>query len=625
MALVTRILLHKHSKPETGDINVTHSKNEHDGQLLHISSSWRRLFTSKPDHVKGRWVPTLTGMIKAGDEGLFPSALFANLHGSGELSLQTLYEVFAEELRSGPMTERSAYSKEISRFLSSTKRPTNGPKRVQSMSHRATNKSRIDGPSRTQRMSLDLSAAEKGFARSMSVMKPKPTLVSMRNGLSDVDKGKDIQTSWMKDGQIAESRYGSIAVKITPVELAALSVILGSPLTVSGREDYAPIKKGAFNVSISSSVTEDGKYQITLRQHKRITSHMPARGSGISPLFAKHLAAGSLPYLQDKRTIHSILVNSQTLRNVQASSSIYLHESNFKTSQSRFLTSLPSSYELSFHIAGASTKPVLTNPLIDAVGALPFVGGLVPLASVPLIETVQFVASGGFSTAKLLQRLEALVDKVNRHAPHLNTFGPLYERHNAALLYRERERLGKLGTDVSTTDSSADKASRMQRYITLLERLMALIPDMKPQDVIAAVEDATKKELKRSTIDAVAAHQADLSKKSPVTNPCGFSKQGSQSKRFSTHSYSNRSSDASMSNTVSPSSSSSSSMQNNLGEQIEQILKKELPLSVENVAIVARMVIVAWTLSVEKVAWAEGEEGFKVPDLSKFPEKMVLC
>jgi hypothetical protein len=27
------------------------------------------------------------------------------------------------------------------------------------------------------------------------------------------------------------------------------------------------------------------------------------------------------------------------------------------------------------------------------------------------------------------------------------------------------------------------------------------------------------------------------------------------------------------------------------------------------------MVIVAWTVSVEVVAWAEGEAGFKVPDL----------
>jgi hypothetical protein len=39
-----------------------------------------------------------------------------------------------------------------------------------------------------------------------------------------------------------------------------------------------------------------------------------------------------------------------------------------------------------------------------------------------------------------------------------------------------------------------------------------------------------------------------------------------------------------------------------------------------------RLVIVAWTLSVGKVAWEEGEEGFRLfgQDGEEVPEKMVL-
>jgi hypothetical protein len=42
------------------------------------------------------------------------------------------------------------------------------------------------------------------------------------------------------------------------------------------------------------------------------------------------------------------------------------------------------------------------------------------------------------------------------------------------------------------------------------------------------------------------------------------------------------------------------------------------------IAMVARLVLVAWTLSVQVVAWEEGEEGWRVPDVEKLPGNMVL-
>jgi hypothetical protein len=624
MALVTRVLWHKHSKPTSVEMHVKDGNDEHHHQLSKISASWKRIFASKQDQGSGRWVPILSTVLKAGDEGIFPSALFTNPQGHpGEIPLQVLYEVFAEELRQRPMTERSTYPGEISKFLSTTKRATIGPKRTQSLSRRTTG--RLDGHTKNQRKSLDISVAEKGFARSMSVKRPVPLLVAMRNGWSAVDGDGVPQTSWMREGRIADSRSGSIRVDITPSELIALSIVLGSPLTINGATDIAPTQTGAFNISICQSMAEDGKHQIKLRQHKRSISHMPARGSGFSPLFAKHIAAGSLPYSQDKNVVKSIFVTTDTLRAVQAGSSTCLQKSKTKTPHSRLLASLPNSREVSLQATSVSTESLSADPLIEAISALPFLGGLVPLASLPLINTVRFVACGDIPPGRLLQRLEGLVDKVNRHAPHLNIFGPLYEPHHAALLYRERERLGKLATGVNTTDSIADKAARMQRYTTLIERLMALIPGSKPQEIMADVQEATRREIYRSYADAVAGHQ-DTSSIEPLVLYSHTAVLDARIKRRSTQSYnrSNRSSDASTMGLASPRSSAGFPTLN-LGKQVEQILKAELPLSVEAVAVVARMVIVAWTLSVEVVAWEEGEQGFRIPDLNELPDKMVMC
>jgi hypothetical protein len=263
---------------------------------------------------------------------------------------------------------------------------------------------------------------------------------------------------------------------------------------------------------------------------------------------------------------------------------------------------------------------------------LPFVGGLVPLATVPLVETIRFVASGGLEPVRLLQRLDALVDRVSRHTPGLNIFGPLYEPHNIALLYRERERLGKISAGTSINDTIADKTSRMQRHTTLLQRLMALITDVAPQDVLVAVQEATKKELERSYIDAVNAYKVSPMDYDPLISHrrSGSYNQSKrhlsvQSKRLSIQSRSDHSSGVSLSTINSPCSSATSYSPWNLGKQVEQILKADLPLSVENVAVVARLVIAAWTWSVESVTWEEGEEGFKVPDLAKMPKDMVFC
>jgi hypothetical protein len=228
---------------------------------------------------------------------------------------------------------------------------------------------------------------------------------------------------------------------------------------------------------------------------------------------------------------------------------------------------------------------------------------------------------------------------VHRHAPHLNIFGPLYEPQNAGLLFRERERLGRLASDAATPDTLADKTARVSRYTTLLERLMALVPDLKSQDVLAAVQEATKAEIRSAYQAAVASHSSSAAarRKSSVetmTSPVSVvsdspdipaksaKRTSTSSSRRSPRRQSNRSSAFSEimeTSLLSPfpveEESGGGGKERSLAKQVEQVLKAELPLSVETVAFVARMVVVAWCVSVQTVAWSEGEAGFRIPDV----------
>jgi hypothetical protein len=581
------------------------------------------MFTPKKE--KGNYVPTLSGIIKAGDEGVYSSALFNSLHAyPGELPLETLYDTFANELRTRSMTERSAYAPPISKFLSTTKRSVR-----RSQSVKVNNARKSDLPARP-RASMDL--MERGLGRRMS-RRVSPMLVRSSNGLATGEEGSGVgvHTSWGNDVQHAQYFEGKTGITVTPEELAALLVALGSPLTTAHFEStneksdslHTKHEKGALGIVVHGTPTRDGKYRLSLKQHKRSVARLPARGSGYSTLFAKHIAAGSLPFSQDKHAVNSIAISAETFEALQNGQPLHVQKSLGHARTARYLTSLPSSRGVNFHKLVPATTATSTPLLLDAIAALPFSGGLPPLASVPIVKTVRFVAAGGLLPARLLQRLEALVDKVHRQAPHLQLFGPLYENANAGLLFRERERLGKVATGANK-DSMGDQTARMGRYITLLERLMALVPDMKPQDVLMAVREATQREVGRSYEDAVAAFKhPDYNPEAVMTSNKRFSSLSSRNRR------SKRSSTASISSpdpSVTPTSSRPSSTfpVQNLGSQIENVLKSSLPLSVENIAFVARMVLVAWTLSVQLVAWDEGEEGVRLVHPSSLPEKMVL-
>ncbi|KAJ4990617.1 hypothetical protein SVAN01_03848 [Stagonosporopsis vannaccii] len=638
MALVSRLFLHRHSKTSKPDIYTIDGNDGEQHHLSRRSSSWKQLFASKQPDRDSKWVPTLSGIIKAGDEGLW-SALFTNPHGHpGEVSFESICEMFANELRPRSMTERSAYSGDFGKFVNSAKRGATSPRRVQSVSYKKTSTGRGDVASAPQRKSLDISAIEKGLGRSLSIKRPATLLVHTEIGLVDRDTS-DAQRAWMKDGRPAEYYDGRVSVKITPTELALLSVLLGSPIKNASSDtavNAAVADKGAFGLAINSTVTDDGSYIISLKQCKRRISQVLPSGSCQSPLFAKHVACGSLPFSQDAKSISSILLTDEALEAIQVGASLSMRKRSQQTLSAKFLVQLPHARDIAVYAIEPSTKSSLATPLIDAVALLPFVGGLAPLASRPLIQAVQFVASDGLHSGRLLQRLESLVDKVQRQSPQLSIFGPLHQPQNAGLLFRERERLGK-ATAGAVSEELTDKVARVQRYVVLLQRLMALVPDMKPQEVLTAVKEATKRDLLRSYAAAVAAHKSASASTTSllVVNDTHCPQSDARSNRRQASNVSRPSARRSPRSSVGSGSYATIASKNsarlsmtfpeqNLGKQAEELLKSELPFSVDMIATVARLILVAWTLSVGTVAWEEGEEGFRVPDVESLPESILF-
>jgi len=571
-------------------------------------------------------VPTLSGIIKAGDEHVYSSSLLNRLHGHpGDPSLDTLYEVFAHQLRSRPVAERSAYASEITRFMASAKRAQRAqsvsvaPKAVAGQPEppaRSTSRKSVD----LLRSSIDVSDLALSKARSVKKVS-SATLVPILGRLPvEPDCPKAMHLYWDQEVQHPLTLDGRTATTVTSPELLALSLILGSPLSTepSTQDNQSATQRGALGLSLSLTPANNGAYHVSLTPHKRNISQLPAKGSGYSPLFAKHLPSSSLPFSLGTKNLSTILITPSTLESLKLGINLHLQHTDASSPSARFLTSLPSSRTLNFHALVPSAAANSTSRLLHAISDLVFTGGLTPLASTPLVRTISFVASGGLPPGRLLQRLDALVEKVHVHAPQLQLFGPLLDDANAHLFYRANERLGKLaaaGGSVRSDDDEpmGEKAARVHRYVTLVERLVALVPESKnePDRVRDAVREATRGEVERSYADAAATHQAATGTFGVPASAGSSDAAAAAAARVVVGGRKRRAS-GSVSPDARSGRPSSTFPKRNLGRAVEEVLKGGLPLDVQSIALVARLVLVAWTLSVQNVAWEENEEGIRI-------------
>lgn len=565
---------------------------------------------------RGDWVPSLSAILKAGDEGIVDSSLFEGLEGDeeGVVRLEALFGAFADEIAKAK--GKVAVTSEMSRFVARMRRDKRRSYVV------------------AARTSFD--RAEKGLGRRKS-KKEIPVLAPLHSGGNGLASEN---TRWADDVQHAKQFDGRMAVTVTKAELAALSLVLGSPVgfpstpsgSGSGIKTSTPIKEnsvGAYGLSLTTTPIEDGRLVVQIRQHIREIGQMPARSSSSSILWAKYLACGALPLSSSSSTTEAILITNDMFDAVLSGAPLTLNTTNDLTPAATFLTKLPHSKRPGFYTLTpsqtSSIGPTATTsahlPLVRSIAALPFRHGLVPLASPQLISTISFIASGGLVPGRLLQRLDMLLDKVHRHSPSLSLFGPLFETQHTAKLIRERERLGRIAVGENNEESTADKAARIGRYQTLTERLLGMLVETSKEDegqIVAQVRADVERQIERAYQEAVAVHRNQGSP--PATPTRNLLRRGTKrSKRSSTASVAVSVPPASppLSATYGPRSpavlasprASLTFPPENLGQLVEDLLKQSLPFDLASVALVVRLVIVGWTLSVKSVNW-EAEEGF---------------
>ncbi|KAK0610653.1 hypothetical protein B0T17DRAFT_500618, partial [Bombardia bombarda] len=111
---------------------------------------------------------------------------------------------------------------------------------------------------------------------------PQPSLTTTKDAGKGLDRLKPIWLVGKKP-----------CIPVTREELAALSLVMGMPITKSNDGYYSGI--GAYGLSIDLAHTE-ATWNLSLVKGSRIPRHAPSMGGGYTALMAKHLGCGSVPF-----------------------------------------------------------------------------------------------------------------------------------------------------------------------------------------------------------------------------------------------------------------------------------------------------------------------------------------
>ncbi|CAI6327857.1 unnamed protein product [Periconia digitata] len=661
---------------------------------------WQRFFgprRQKNGEGNGDWIPSVAGLVKAGDEGVYTSALFHQSHQhypNSEMPVEEFYELLATQLRSRPLSERTNYPPEIFKFLASSK------KIQRSRSMRASRDGRrpvISPPSPATRASLDLSEVTLSLTRSLSKKSSTASPSAAYEsgvGSSTASSNNPKHELWARDIQKSVQNEGLSGVAVSSAELAALSIILGSPVlpTITPRpstpqsQEQKSMRKGAYGITISSIPLEDGMHSITLhRQPLSITQRTTTRASVTSTLYSKHMACSCIPLSQSlfpdtipttstasTPTLSTLQITPSTLHALRTKSALPVPPPT--SPQKAYLESLPNARIPSIQ---SYTLP----DLLRSIASLPFAstGGLPPLAASSVIDAILLVAGGGHETGRLLARLEALIDKVHRfHGGAEDTaFGALYERRNAAVAFREQGRLGKSASskkkkgvedEEEEEEEMVTATARVARYTMLLDRLIDLMGSSSPsqtptspsffngtagalgaastrekammkrkKEKVGVVVDATFRELLEcymgvpttsvagvdgaatsATTTAVASvlpcsslqtQQQHSNKAQPQARPLPPSPPLTPTKLSPVNSAS-KTPKLDLTKAKKKMDSAKLRTANTLAVDIEELLRQPLPFSAQQVARVAKCVLVAWASGcVKRVRWDGDNDG----------------
>ncbi|KAK0761677.1 hypothetical protein N5P37_005659 [Trichoderma harzianum] len=426
-------------------------------------------------------LPTVTALLKAGDEGRFTSAMFEWIpNNRRHVTWRPLYEAFFEEiLWAHWCPSNGSFAKpNLNEFDKSSRKYIENiledaaqnlrEKNYISQSHMKRFYQFLIGRFRRTtgheivvkqckiplidrhllyypwKLEIKRKDSEKTYHKHIG-----PILASSHMRLKDVQVARMPrinEEAWTRDFANIRVHAGKPCIEISDEEISALAFALGVELFAE--DHYLPRGLGPYGILLSSESDDCfEKLRITYRRHKETEL---IAGSGYSILYAKYMACGCLPFavINDYNEVQAILLSDSIIQSIKTGQGIHdrcenptIHSRNEDT----HLRRLPGSASMNLYcdpytgghglnakkssgplqIENTSlytwvrTKP--SGPLTpmcvgnwsEAVTRIAF-GGLVPVATRPLIDAVKFTLGTDICpiTESEIRHFNKLINKV---------------------------------------------------------------------------------------------------------------------------------------------------------------------------------------------------------------------
>jgi hypothetical protein len=146
------------------------------------------------------------------------------------------------------------------------------------------------------------------------------TLSLNRIGITETTYNVAYREKSLNNSEYIWMRSGKPCIEISREELLALSLTLGITLYIN---DFTQNVRGLGPFGTGLNIVQDnGEWKLEMVHGARLPRHRASKGSGYTPLFAKHIAFGSLPFADAKNWVRSVFVNDGVLEAIKRGDSI---------------------------------------------------------------------------------------------------------------------------------------------------------------------------------------------------------------------------------------------------------------------------------------------------------------
>lgn len=365
---------------------------------------------------------------------------------------------------------------------------------------------------------------------------------------------------------------------VSTEQLVGFCLAFGINLRRRGKDKF--YGSGAYGLMVNVSSQDDYYLRIHVTHPRRGPRLQASKGNGYSILFAKLMACGCLPFALKPGLTKSIHVNQDIHNAIRWGLSIKDGRDYPKAPSINFLADLPGQTNDDYycvrglivhftygHIYDSHGKPLQPDDpgrwtWAKAVAGIAF-GGFIPQATRNLVSAVQFTVLGadiiGGTQKQLMEDIEILINEVH-------TWDEKYELFGTYIARRQIASNAQNITYVFDPRDIADAVAIFSRYATLLERFLGII----------AEREGTTTNYKDSIYNALS---------------CKLQ----QSYRQAVHKYTGR-------------YPASGMLNGSLRDEVKKLRKfrdaKVTTASrIDSCAVLARILILAWTYQVNLVRW----------------------